>query len=103
MAYPTNDPTKTRLDEGIGLFIPRQQFVIDVSSADVDLTNKTATGFETIWARRLFIGVGGTLTAQMACDAAPVARTVQSGTYVDGFWVRVMHTGTSASGIIAEV
>lgn len=92
-----------RLDEGIGLFIPRIQFAVDVSAADVDLTNTAVTGFETFYARRLFVSVGGTLTAQMAADSAPVQRTVQSGTYVDGFWVLVKHTGTSASGIVAEV
>jgi hypothetical protein len=92
-----------RLPEDSALFIPRQQFAVNVSSADVDLTNPATTGFKCNYARRLFIGTGGTLTAQMAADSAPVARTVQAGTYVDGFWVLIKNVGTSASGIVAEV
>lgn len=70
-------------------------------AADFDLTQQFACGF----ARELYIGVGGTVIAQLQGDAAPQTYlNVPSGSYMHGIWTLVKSTanGTLATNIIAR-
>ncbi len=71
-------------------------------AADTDLSTVfVSQGF----ARRLYVGTGGTVVAQKVGDAAAISYlNVANGQYLDGCWKIVKSTGngTTASNIVAE-
>ena len=81
---------------------PERAYAIDVSSTDADLTALIAPG-----ASMLYVGVAGDVTALLAGDFAAglttgtLYKAVPAGTVLPGVFVKVFHTGTTATNIVA--
>jgi hypothetical protein len=81
--------------------IPSAAVAVDVSSEDFDCTEAFAKGPR--YARRLYIGTGGTVTVIFKdYPAVEVEYTKSDGSYLDGQIITVK-TGGTADDIVAEV
>lgn len=77
---------------------PTRHIAVDVSSADVDLTDNSHLGAA---ACALWSGTGGTIVAKMSDNTSATYTNVPAGSYLVGCFCGVVHSGTTATGIIA--
>ncbi len=78
--------------------IPMEAVAVNVSAADQDLT-----GFTLGYARRLYIGVTGDVKVKyLGNDTAITYVAVPAGSYIDGAFVTVVKSGTTATSVVAE-
>lgn len=86
-------------DAGITLFYPTRRAVADASSVDVDLTALFPAKFAT----KIYVGGTGDIVLQGVGDAAGVKyQSVPAGTWISGCFTKVVHTGTTATKLVAE-
>lgn len=88
------------------LVIPSRSHDVNISSTDDDLTQATEfVGYDGggKYARRLYVGTGGNVYAKKLGDSAVHAYlNVPSGSYLDGAWILVQKTNTTAANMVAE-
>ena len=93
-----NPPQGTRAG-GDDPLIPVTSFAITPANGDVNVAGKYLRGA----AKYLYVGVGGTIVAQMVNDVAPVTYVgVPTGALLPGAWILVKKTGTTATNLVVQ-
>lgn len=82
------------------VLLPTQGKAVDISSTDFDCTSIFT---DQAWARRIFVGTGGTVVLKHVGDSTALTyKNIASGQWMDGMWATVVKIGTTAADMIAE-
>lgn len=77
---------------------PTKHCTVDVSSADVDLTDSSHLGGA---ACAIYVGGTGDVVLKMSDGTAVKYVAVPTGQYLPGCFCGVVHTGTTATNLVA--
>ena len=101
MTAPAN-PNTTAIIEDLGhVGNPSKHCAVDVSSANVDVTDSAHLNGPCIG---IYVGTSGDLCVAMQADSGGsgiVYKNVPAGAYIPGLFVTVFHTNTSANNLVA--
>jgi hypothetical protein len=96
-------PAIPNVTEMLNQPLTTKSLALDVSSEDADFTDSEGDYYMPPFARRLYVGTAGDVEAKKMGDADFIVyKNVPAGSYLDGAWIAVGTTNTTATDIIAE-
>ncbi len=87
-------------DAGVTLFYPDHAVTVDVSAVDFDCGTHFPLGFAT----QIYVGISApadVAVLHVGDSTAVTYKNVPQGHYLKGAFAKILHTGTTATGLLA--